>query len=187
MSYEFTIGTPVLAAHINSLFQRLAAVAQNCPSVSALTTVNVAGYAYAGNKGALPGVGGFLPVTSPVHGAASVLQVIAPAFLDALPAETESQRDYSVISCDIRVQPIVGSGVTPYSIAPTYSASIYEAENSGPIAYALSSATTTAPSSTYIGNGVYLGTKETGTTEYEQDEMPLTAWITTIGIDANEE
>lgn len=180
--YEFTIGSPVLAAHFNTLLQRIASIAANCPSVSALTTVNVAGYSYWGDKIPPPGVGGFLPVISQVHDASSVLQVIAPAFIDTLPAETQNQRDQSVVGCSLKTWPIVGSGSGVYPIAPTYAASTNEAENNGPVAYVLNSTTTTTPGDQYTGNGVYLGSQETGSFGYEQDEIPLTAWITSLGI-----
>lgn len=185
MSSEFTIGSPVMAAHLNSILQRIAAIAANCPSVSAVTTVNVAGYGYVGVKGALPGVGAFVPVISQVHGTSGELQIVAPMFLDAaFPADTADQRTYQQVGQMIKLQSIVSGGSESVTIAPDYAGgSDADALRAGPVCYTLAANTTTAPSSAYGGLGVYLATKQTGSFEYEQDEMPLTLWIRPEGIE----
>lgn len=176
---EAVIGSPVFAAHINELMQRLLRVAVLCPGVACHTTVGYMGYQYVGTKMVTPsGLGGLTYVPTNMYAPSTKLCVTIPSIHTSVvdPQRTAAQ-------CSTKLNALsTKSGTVTDNWIPTYreggswlwSGDIY---HQGPQTRVYDCDLSGVGGGNYDLCCMVCATSYDGTFGYEQDVLPYNAWV----------
>lgn len=181
-----TIGSPVMAAHINAILDRAAMIARYAPPVMSADTIGVVGYQYTGTKNNLPAASGVGFVHCDAIGAACRMNISTAninyggrnaATDDPLRSSAELSTRYRVASvkspADVKTID-VAANLVPNADLP-----------GGPNVVQVDYVIDSLPSSASTPIGVWIADSVVGSWDWELDHLSFNAWISQPTVEAS--